>query len=1310
MNPSFERDRIVASLRAESTRIIAAANDAAADREAARLREQLEYSSQDQPALTALAWHHWLRVCTMSQGAEGDRDADFAAMATVLLPCLLLAEDIADLPAAALSVLAERIPDPIAARRELGAPVDESDPNEVAALHMRMLQVTPPASPHFLPRLKAVRDALKQDFARTHDPEVLDRLVLVTSGSIGAVPPGHPGRAAVLTFAAGAVTQRFEKGTAQDGDLDAAVDWSREALAHTETGSLQRHRTQAALAAALSYRAQHTGPSPHAAADAQEAVRLFREVEASEFENPRRLPSMLVIALLLLPDKDAVLDELLDALERLAADDRDPAGPELVPAAVAQIATELTATGEFDVARVAAFARRALDLPGLDEETTQALRMALELAAAYEFTRQVAAPPPGTTPSLPEIGDLDRLGDLLGRFGAMVGDDPEMSGEAALMLSELNSLRGVLSETDPERQLDLLIANCRSALDAMGVEDRVAGLSELGDLLLLRFARDETRFADLDEAVALLGEAMALAATPEDSRKVAVKLVMALVVRYHRRGNPADLDQASALGREFGVDGPLDENAVADQLAAFSRIELPPPGFILQPSPFSPNAAAAQLLPEHAAHLESLLGLAGFTAPAPDDDIAEGLGMVPKDVLQAMFTGLGDLSTLFEGGDGDFEESLAVIDRRLAEFPEDSYNYRLIALARFMVEMQRAIATEDPDRIAAIIEAGTELLENGSLPENVKPALKLTMAHAQRMLLQITERDGLADRLGQAREPESLAVHLKNQYDVVSNLAIAPALRIQSALAAAKLAKEAGRVKSAGPFLAMAVSILPLAAARHVRPDRRLEYLRQFSGITADAVALALSSTSKNAPSTAGVLRLLEGGRAVLQNQIIGSRRELDDLRRTAPELAARFESVAAKLNSDDAAASAPVDREWRHRAAEELREVTVQIRAVEGFADFDEPPTVERLRQAAGEGPIVTLNLSRFGSHALIARTDGIERLPLPEADLTSSTAMVNLFIRAIEGLYGPDAEDFELADRHQRHVLGALTWVHNAITGPVLDHLGSDRQAPEDCPRLWWAPGGLLGLLPLHAAGDYDAPDPVLTADRVVSSYTPTIRHLLYSRSQAAKAGTAGLQGFAAAVERTPGGGYAPLPYAGDEVARLRRSAPGVFSGVLLNEQADRAAVLERLEHSDIAHFICHARNDADNPAASGIVLHDHGTAPLTVGDLSQLRLERRRLAYLSACRTAQATSATLLDESLHLAAACQVAGFPYVVGTLWPVLDRHSPEFAERFYTALGEGGGFDLGRSATAVHKAQALLRSQGLERAPHMWASWLHYGA
>jgi hypothetical protein len=81
----------------------------------------------------------------------------------------------------------------------------------------------------------------------------------------------------------------------------------------------------------------------------------------------------------------------------------------------------------------------------------------------------------------------------------------------------------------------------------------------------------------------------------------------------------------------------------------------------------------------------------------------------------------------------------------------------------------------------------------------------------------------------------------------------------------------------------------------------------------------------------------------------------------------------------------------------------------------------------------------------------------------------------------------------------------------GPVLEALGYRDRPREDMPwpRVWWAPGGHLGQLPLHAAGHYvgqlsgdHAGRNVM--DRVISSYTPTVRALGYAREQAARART--------------------------------------------------------------------------------------------------------------------------------------------------------------------------------------------------------------
>lgn len=48
-------------------------------------------------------------------------------------------------------------------------------------------------------------------------------------------------------------------------------------------------------------------------------------------------------------------------------------------------------------------------------------------------------------------------------------------------------------------------------------------------------------------------------------------------------------------------------------------------------------------------------------------------------------------------------------------------------------------------------------------------------------------------------------------------------------------------------------------------------------------------------------------------------------------------------------------------------------------------------------------------------------------------------------------------------------LGWLWDNAAGPVLDALGyQGPPAPgETWPQLWWVPGGLLSLLPIHAAG---------------------------------------------------------------------------------------------------------------------------------------------------------------------------------------------------------------------------------------------------
>ncbi len=74
-----------------------------------------------------------------------------------------------------------------------------------------------------------------------------------------------------------------------------------------------------------------------------------------------------------------------------------------------------------------------------------------------------------------------------------------------------------------------------------------------------------------------------------------------------------------------------------------------------------------------------------------------------------------------------------------------------------------------------------------------------------------------------------------------------------------------------------------------------------------------------------------------------------------------------------------------RHTMARRRREILAEIRELPGFADFLRPPRCETLRQAAEAGPVVVLNVSRYGCDALIVTLDELRAVPLgfslPEA-----------------------------------------------------------------------------------------------------------------------------------------------------------------------------------------------------------------------------------------------------------------------------------------------------------------------------------------
>ena len=349
-------------------------------------------------------------------------------------------------------------------------------------------------------------------------------------------------------------------------------------------------------------------------------------------------------------------------------------------------------------------------------------------------------------------------------------------------------------------------------------------------------------------------------------------------------------------------------------------------------------------------------------------------------------------------------------------------------------------------------------------------------------------------------------------------------------------------------------------------------------------------------------------------------------------------------------------------------------------------------------------------------------------------------------------DADLAVAGEQPQAVIRGVLAWLWEFVTEPVLTALGYDR-APVDgevWPRVWWSTGGLLGLLPVHAAGRYEPDNPDnpghTVLDRVISSYTPTIRALQHARRQvaAARATQAGNpaaepgRSLIVAMPTTPGlPASASLPGAAREARLLVDRLPAAVvlrepdPGALGSEVEDHGsedqqsssvpthdAVLEHLPHCAIAHFACHGASDHTDPSRSRLLLHDHATRPLTIAALAPVRLDRAELAYLSACHTAM-PGAQLLDESIQLASAFQLAGFPHVVAALWQIMDPLAPEVADAFYARLEiraegpEGAApdrpiLDTSRAAEALHQTVRALRDREPDR-PSLWAAYIHAG-
>lgn len=457
------------------------------------------------------------------------------------------------------------------------------------------------------------------------------------------------------------------------------------------------------------------------------------------------------------------------------------------------------------------------------------------------------------------------------------------------------------------------------------------------------------------------------------------------------------------------------------------------------------------------------------------------------------------------------------------------------------------------------------------------------------------------------------------------------------------------------------------------RIDRRgrQRHLAALQGLARDGAAAALAAGD---PELA--VGLLEQGRGVLIAQAVESRQDLSAVREHDPRLADEIVQLGYALAGEapDAHAREALAKRWEHAVA--------RARRIPGNASFLAAPGLPELCAAAGDGPVVHVNVSQYRVDALVLTEAGLDVLPLPGLTAADVDAAAQ---RVAKATRTQSWETNETLDE-------VLEQLWDGLCGPVLRHL--DEVTEGHGGRMWWVPGGSPALLPLPATGLHrtvSPPDRALR-ERWTCSYAPTVRALRQQRAVAVDR----LDTSRPVVVAVPGEGPSALREVVAEAEQVT-AVLGSAHPLLLGRKATRAAVAAALPAGTCAHIACHAVSEPD-PLESRLLLADE---PLTVRDLLSLHPADASLAFLSACTTAD-PGRELVDEVLHISTAFQVAGYPHVIGTLWPIDDEIAPTVARNVYTGLARR------HPAEALHHVLCTA-SREYEANPFLWASYVHLG-
>jgi CHAT domain-containing protein len=666
----------------------------------------------------------------------------------------------------------------------------------------------------------------------------------------------------------------------------------------------------------------------------------------------------------------------------------------------------------------------------------------------------------------------------------------------------------------------------------------------------------------------------------------------------------------------------------------------------------------------------------------------------------------------------DLDEILALHERTMRELPSGGFDHGRLRATYLALSMHRLGDRNDPEARARQRELAGEL---PSLMQALTTSLSERFATRAQVQSQAAMGTAMSSPFQTVSEVNDAVARYRNQLDTMAS--DDPGRRSAlTALANALFTRYL--ITSEDEAFQQAVDATRRTLAPELTPDPGLVFLWGLAAHLRDPSEEPAGGTEPGGVRGSGlaVFKIVQGdpegalvswetGRAGLLSSALTTRNEVDRLRAAEPRLAERFAALRGQLRVDSGFGADAAGPHQRDPLTREWHDLLERIRSRPGFDRFLLPPmlTFTDLAPAAAHGPVIALSVDAMRCDALVLRDDpdrSVVLVPLPQLRADELVEQTGAFRAAIDALSGPAAQADRLVRGMARQVVrDTLAWLWDVLAEPVLDAAGLAAHPGGDAPwpRVWWSPAGPLNFLPLHAAGRHDIPG-ASVLDRAVSSYTPTVRALLHSRARPAPAGE--WTALAVAMPDTPG--HAALPATVVEATAFATDFAGAASGrsALVGTAATRAAVCAALPGAAFAHFACHASSDPAEAETSHLLLHD---GPLSVTELSRLRLDGAQLAYLSACATARGSIA-LADEAVHLASAFQLAGYAQAIGTLWEVDDLAAAHTAEQVHRELVRTTHRAARPpAALALHMVTRRMRAE-YRADPWTWAAHVHAGA